>query len=70
MLMNMWVATQARLHTERGASLVEYALLVALIAIAAIIAINALSGSLNETFTNIADTIPTDGGGGGSIPES
>jgi pilus assembly protein Flp/PilA len=40
---------------ESGASLVEYGLLVALIAIATIVAINALQGGVNTTFNNAAD---------------
>ncbi len=58
MLMNMWVATEARLHAEQGASLVEYALLVALIAIAAIVAVRTLGTNLNTTFTEIGNSIP------------
>jgi pilus assembly protein Flp/PilA len=38
---------------EEGASLVEYALLVALIALACIVAIEALGGGLSNAFNNI-----------------
>jgi len=38
---------------ERGASLVEYALLVGLIAVAAIAGVTALGTSINTSFTNI-----------------
>jgi Flp pilus assembly pilin Flp len=45
---------QARFNAdERGAALVEYALLVALIAVAAIVALNVLSGSINSKFNQV-----------------
>jgi pilus assembly protein Flp/PilA len=43
---------------ERGASLVEYALLVALIAVAAVVAITAFGGALSSEYSEIAETIP------------
>jgi pilus assembly protein Flp/PilA len=39
---------------EEGASLVEYALLVGLIAVACMVAIEALSGGISTLFNNIA----------------
>ncbi len=47
-----WLAAQAK--TERGASLVEYALLVALIAVVVIGAISLLADSVEDTFTGVA----------------
>ena len=45
---------QARLNAdERGAALVEYALLVALIAVAAIIALTALGGGITSKFNEV-----------------
>ena len=45
---------QARFNTdERGAALVEYALLIALIAVAAIFALNTLSGGINSKFDEV-----------------
>lgn len=52
-----WLTAQAR--TERGASLVEYALLVALIAVVCIGAISVLSGSIDDTFSKAGDSIAT-----------
>lgn len=46
---------------ERGASLVEYALLVALIAVVAIIAVTTLGEGVRDTFEGI--DIPGAGGG-------
>jgi Flp pilus assembly pilin Flp len=43
---------------ERGASLVEYALLVTLIAAVALIAVASLGGALSSEYSEIADSIP------------
>lgn len=52
---------------ERGATAVEYALIVALIALAIVVAVTALGGGLNTAFQNISNTISSAvGGGGGS----
>jgi pilus assembly protein Flp/PilA len=47
----------AQARQERGASLVEYALLVALIAVVCVGAISALGGSAASKFSNISSTI-------------
>jgi pilus assembly protein Flp/PilA len=41
-----------RARTERGASMVEYALLVGLIAVVAVVAIAALGGGISSLFSN------------------
>ena len=46
-----------KLHSQRGASLVEYALLVALIAIIAIVAVRALGNSVSSQFSRSAAVI-------------
>lgn len=48
-----------RMKNERGASAVEYGLLVALIAIVIIAAVALLGGKLSSIFTNTANTLPT-----------
>ena len=49
---------QARFNTdERGAALVEYALLVALIAVAAIVAMGVLGGEVNEKFVDVGNSL-------------
>lgn len=48
---------QARCKTDRGASLVEYALLVALIAVVCIVAIRFLGESASDKFDSIAGEI-------------
>ncbi len=48
---------QARIDSDRGASLVEYALLVALIAVVCIAAISFLGGAASDQFDRIGDEI-------------
>ena len=49
---------QARLNTdERGAALVEYALLVALIAVVCIIALTTLGGGIRDKFTEVNNSL-------------
>jgi pilus assembly protein Flp/PilA len=48
---------QARCKTDRGASLVEYALLVALIAVVCIVAITILGGSASEKFSEVGSAV-------------
>ncbi len=57
---NTWIASYVRARfgrTERGASLVEYVLLVALIAVACIVAITALGGSASGKFDEVGSSI-------------
>ena len=48
---------RARFDEERGASLVEYALLVALIAVVCIAAITLLGGNASSKFNSVASSI-------------
>jgi pilus assembly protein Flp/PilA len=49
---------QARFNTdERGAALVEYALLVALIAVVSIIALTTLGGGIKDKFTEVNNSL-------------
>ena len=49
---------QARFtKTERGAALVEYALLLALIAVVCIVALKGLGGDAADKFENVGDSI-------------
>ena len=48
---------QAKVRSERGASLVEYALLVALIAVVCIAAVTALGGRAKSNFSSISTKI-------------
>lgn len=49
-----WVASR---HGDRGASLVEYALLVALIAVVCIAAVTLLGQSASSKFSSVASSI-------------
>lgn len=48
---------RSKTDSERGASLVEYALLLALIAVVCIIAITALGGNASEKFDSISGSL-------------
>lgn len=48
---------QDRERDERGASLVEYALLLVLIAVVAIAALTFLGGTVANTFNNVANNL-------------
>ena len=50
-----WALAHAK--SERGASLVEYALLVALIAVVCITAVTALGGSASSKFSQVSSSI-------------
>lgn len=47
------------LKDEKGQDLVEYALVVALIALAATAGMNSLAGSINTAFTNVGTKLST-----------
>lgn len=48
---------------EQGATAIEYGLIAALIAVAAITAMTNLGGELNETFVKIEEDLATSNGG-------
>lgn len=52
-----WMTWRAGRDDERGASLVEYALLVALIAVVAIAAVSFLGGSASTKFSTVGSSI-------------
>jgi len=54
-VLKIWI--QARCKTERGASLVEYALLVALIAVVCIVAISILGGEAADKFSDVGSEL-------------
>ena len=58
-ILKTWL--QARTKTDRGASLVEYALLVALIAVVCIVAIGFLGREASENFKSTGDSIANPG---------
>jgi len=50
-----WIASHTR--TERGASLVEHALLVALIAVVCIAAVTLLGGNISDRFDSVGSSV-------------
>ena len=53
-MLRMWTAFQSRfVADEEGASLVEYALLVALIAVVALVAIRFLGNAVSDEFNSV-----------------
>ncbi|MGH8951704.1 MAG: Flp family type IVb pilin [Acidimicrobiia bacterium] len=49
----LWIKVLGRANEEKGASMVEYALLIVLIAIVAIIAIRLAGDQISEAFSDI-----------------
>lgn len=57
-MLRLWTAFTSRIaRDEEGASMVEYALLVALIAIVAIVAVTLVGTAVSENFDTIASTL-------------
>ena len=57
-MLAIWTKLTSWLHDEeRGASMVEYALLVVLIAIIALVAIRLAGQEVSRTFSTIADSL-------------
>ena len=56
-MLSLWTKLTTWVNEERGASMVEYALLVVLIAIIAIIAVAIAGEQVSETFSTIANTL-------------
>jgi pilus assembly protein Flp/PilA len=59
MIMDIVDYVQAHLNikSERGAALVEYALLLALIAVVCIVAVKAIGSNANKTFTSVGGSL-------------
>jgi pilus assembly protein Flp/PilA len=56
-LLKLYIKIQDLANREEGQDLVEYALVVALIAFGATAGMKALAGGLNTAFTNISTTL-------------
>jgi pilus assembly protein Flp/PilA len=59
-MLRQYIALQTMLRSrrdERGATAVEYGLMVALIAVAIVLTVTALGGQLNALFTSITGSI-------------
>jgi pilus assembly protein Flp/PilA len=53
-MLALWTKVTAWMTSEKGASMVEYALLVVLIAIVALVAVSIAGEEVSETFSDIA----------------
>ena len=53
-MLALWTKVTTWMKDEKGASMVEYALLVVLIAIIALVAVALAGGEVSETFSDIA----------------
>jgi pilus assembly protein Flp/PilA len=56
-LLNLYVKFQGLKHGEEGQDLVEYALLVCLVALAAITGVNQVATAINTVFNNISSSL-------------
>ena len=52
-VLKTWIQAKFNLDNERGASMVEYGLLLALIAVIAIVAVKALGTSVSTKFSSV-----------------
>lgn len=52
-----YASVRAFAHSDRGASMVEYALLIALIAMVAVIAVTAVGNALDTRYDSIATSV-------------
>ena len=55
--LNAWIIARFNIQSDRGASLVEYALLVALIAVVCIAAVTLLGKNASSKFSSVASAI-------------
>lgn len=58
-MLALWTKVTTWIKEEKGASMVEYALLVVLIAIIAIVAIRLAGNQVSDTFSQIASELAT-----------
>ena len=62
-LVSAWITRRLNIVSERGATAVEYAVMVALIAAVIILAVIFLGRSASSTFSCTANTVSTQGAG-------
>jgi pilus assembly protein Flp/PilA len=56
-VLKTWIQAKLNVTDERGASMVEYGLLLALIAVVAIVALKVLGGSVSNKFSEVNSSI-------------
>jgi pilus assembly protein Flp/PilA len=57
MLLRLYLKFQDLMHREEGQDLVEYALLITLVALAAVAGVNKVASAINTIFSNISTTL-------------
>jgi pilus assembly protein Flp/PilA len=57
LFLKMYVKVQDLMSREEGQDLVEYALLITLVALAAVSGINNVAKAINQVFSNISNTL-------------
>ena len=57
MLLNLYVKFQSMVTREEGQDLIEYALIAALIALAAVAGVSKVTTALNTVFTSVSSTL-------------
>lgn len=57
MMLNLFVKIQSLLNREEGQGMVEYSLIIGLVAIAVVGAVVLLGGQIEAVFTNITNTL-------------
>ena len=56
-VLKTWIQAKFNVDGERGASMVEYGLLLALIAVIAIVAVRALGSSVSTKFSSVTSSL-------------
>jgi Flp pilus assembly pilin Flp len=56
-MLDLWVRFQNKMQADEGASLVEYALLLVLIAVVAIVVITQVGENASDTFKKVGDEL-------------
>ena len=57
-MLSLYTNLMIRLRSEKGATAVEYGIMVALIAVAIIVAVTLLGSNLTSMFNNVAGKVP------------
>jgi pilus assembly protein Flp/PilA len=57
-MLSLYTNLMIRLREEKGATAVEYGIMVALIAVVIIVAVTLLGNNLSSMFTNVAGKVP------------
>jgi len=56
-MLDLWVKFQNKMQADEGASLVEYALLLVLIAVVAIVVITQVGENTSKTFSSVNESL-------------